>query len=95
VALFTPVEELPDPGINIIKILSLPGILQFNGRNFTFCRALIYINPMVQVSHRFIRLSLLCIPGATRPECIIITIMRRIRECNYLISRYAKYWFNP
>jgi len=40
-ALFTPVEELPDPGINIIKILSLTGILQFNGRNFTFCRALI------------------------------------------------------
>jgi len=41
IAFLTPFEELPDPGINIIKILSLAKILRFNGRNFTFCRLLI------------------------------------------------------
>jgi hypothetical protein len=36
-----PIEELLDPGINIINVLFHIGIQQFNGRNFTFCRLLI------------------------------------------------------
>jgi hypothetical protein len=38
-ALFTPFEELPDLGIDTIKILFLGGIPRFKGRKFYFCRS--------------------------------------------------------